>query len=84
MNDGTVNSGPGGIGGPPGAAGAPGAPRRSLIVVLVCGVLPAALLAAIVAVPAASWSRLPARVADHWTLAGTANGTAPRRVVARE
>jgi hypothetical protein len=27
-------------------------------------------------VPAALWSRLPARVADHWTLAGTANGTA--------
>ena len=23
------------------------------------------------------WSRLPARVADHWTITGTANGTAP-------
>jgi len=44
----------------------------------VCGALPAALLAAIVAVPAALWSRLPARVADHWTLTGTADGTAPR------
>jgi hypothetical protein len=77
-NDGTVNSGTGAIAGPPGAAGAPGAPHRSLMVVLFCGVLPAALLAAIVAVPAASWSRLPARVADHWTLTGTANGTAPR------
>ena len=59
VNDGTVNSGTGGIAGPPGAPGAPGAPQRSWIVVLLCGVLPAALLAAIVAVPAASWSRLP-------------------------
>jgi hypothetical protein len=47
-------------------------------VVLVCGVVPAALLTAIIAVPAALWSRLPERVADHWTFAGTANGTAPR------
>src|ERR1700748_3660063 len=39
-----------------------------------------ALLAAIIAVPAALWSRLRERVADHWTFAGTANGTAPRLV----
>jgi hypothetical protein len=41
-------------------------------------VLPALLLATLVAVPAALWSRLPARVADHWTLTGTANSTAPK------
>ncbi len=40
--------------------------------------LQALLLAGTVAVPAALWSRLPARVADHWTLGGTANGSAPR------
>ena len=85
MSDGTVhggavNHGTGGMTGPagmPGAPGVTGGTRGGWIVVLVCGVLPAALLAVIVAVPAALWSRLPARVADHWTLAGTANGTAP-------
>jgi hypothetical protein len=50
------------------------------VVVLVCVVLPAALVATAVAVPAALWSRLPARIADHWTAAGTANGEAPRLV----
>ena len=55
-----------------------GAVHRSWVVTLVCGVLPAALLAVVVAVPAALWSRLPGRVADHWTITGTANGTAPR------
>jgi hypothetical protein len=55
-----------------------GAVNRSWVVALVCGVLPAALLAVVVAVPAALWSRLPGRVADHWTITGTANGTAPR------
>jgi hypothetical protein len=49
-----------------------------LVVFLVCGVMPAALLAAAIAVPAALWSRLPRRVADHWTVTGTANGTALR------
>ncbi len=79
--DGTVFDDAGGIGGRsgvPGAASGAGGPYRSWVVALVCGALPAALLAAIVAVPAALWSRLPARVADHWTLAGTADGTAPR------
>jgi hypothetical protein len=61
-----------------GAAGAQGGPRRGWVVAIVGLVLPAALLAALIAVPAALWSRLPARVADHWTLSGTANGTAPR------
>ena len=55
-----------------------GAVNRSWVVALVCGALPAALLAVVVAVPAALWSRLPGRVADHWTITGTANGTAPR------
>jgi hypothetical protein len=88
MSDGTVhggavNHGARGKTGPsgmPGAPGVTGGTRRGWIVVLICGVLPAALLAAIVAVPAALWSRLPARVADHWTLTGVANGTAPRLV----
>ena len=69
-----------GLSGLSGASGAPGGPRRGWIVALVCAVLPAALVAVIVAVPAALWSRLPGRVADHWTLAGTADGTAPRLV----
>jgi hypothetical protein len=83
IGDGAVRDGTGGIAGSsglPGAPGAPDGPRRGLIVTLVCGVVPAALLAAIIAVPAALWSRLPDRVADHWTFAGTANGTAPRLV----
>ncbi|MGH3210984.1 MAG: DUF1648 domain-containing protein [Trebonia sp.] len=80
MSDGAVSNGAGGISGlsGPDAAGVSGGPRRDWIVALVCGVLPAALLAATVAVPAALWSRLPARIADHWTLDGTANATAPR------
>jgi hypothetical protein len=57
-----------------GAAGT----RRGWAVAVVALGLPASLLAALIAVPAALWSRLPARVADHWTLSGTANGTAPR------
>jgi hypothetical protein len=64
----------------PGAHGVTGGHRRGWIVALVCGVLPAALLAVIVGVPSALWSRLPGRVADHWSLSGTANGTAPRLV----
>jgi hypothetical protein len=63
-----------------GAADVPGGPRRGWVVALVCVALPGALLAAGVAVPATLWSRLPSRVTDHWTLAGTANGTAPRLV----
>lgn len=53
---------------------------RTAVVALVCGVLPAALIATAVAVPAAFWSRLPGRITDHWTAAGTANGEAPRLV----
>jgi hypothetical protein len=60
------------------ASGASGGPRRGWVVALVCAVLPAALLAAAAAVPAALWSRLPGRVVDHWGITGTANGTAPR------
>jgi hypothetical protein len=63
-----------------GAADVPGGPRRGWVVALVCVALPGALLAAGIAVPATLWSRLPSRVTDHWTLAGTANGTAPRLV----
>ena len=62
----------------PGVSGPPGGRRRTWVVALVCGALPLALLAAMVAVPAALWSRLPRRVADHWTITGTANGTMPR------
>jgi Protein of unknown function (DUF1648) len=54
--------------------------HQRMVRTVVCGVLPAALLAALVVVPAAAWSRLPGRVADHWTLSGTANGAAPRLV----
>ena len=64
----------------PEAAGHSDGPRRDWVVGLVCAVLPAALVATMIAVPAALWSRLPRRVADHWTLTGTANGTAPRLV----
>lgn len=60
--------------------GATGGPRRSWVTVAVCGVLPAALTAAAAVVPAALWPRLPARIPDHWTLAGTANGFAPKLV----
>lgn len=51
---------------------------RDVVEALVCGVLPVALLTTVVAVPAALWSRMPARIADHWTATGTANATAPR------
>ena len=67
-----------GASGVPGTWGYPRGPRRGWVTALVCGVVPAALIAAMVAVPAALWSRLPGQVADHWTAAGTANGTAPR------
>ena len=73
-----MNAGANGAAGVPGAWGHPGAPHRGWVTALVCGVLPAALVTAMVAVPAALWSRLPGHVADHWTAAGTANGTAPR------
>jgi hypothetical protein len=70
----TGHSGARGGTGKDGAAGA----RRGWVVAGVGLVLPAALLATVIAVPAALWSRLPARVADHWTMNGTANGSAPR------
>jgi hypothetical protein len=73
-----VNAEANGAAGVAGAWGYAGGPRRGWVTALVCGVLPAALAAAMVAVPAALWSRLPGQVADHWTAAGTANGTAPR------
>jgi Protein of unknown function (DUF1648) len=72
MSDGST-----GIPGLPGLPGAAGAPHRGAAVALV-GVIQAALLATLVAVPAALWSRLPPRLADHWTFAGTANGSMPR------
>jgi hypothetical protein len=62
-----------------GLPGMSGAPHRGAAVALVCGI-EAALLATMVAVPAVLWSRLPRRLADHWTLGGTANGSAPRLV----
>lgn len=56
-----------------------GARHRGVAAAIVCGI-EAALLATMVAVPAALWSRLPPRLADHWTLAGTADGSMPRLV----
>ncbi len=61
-----------------GLPGVPGGPGRRFVVLLVCGILPATLVATMVAVPAVLWSRLPARVASHWTITGAANGTMPR------
>jgi hypothetical protein len=78
MSDGTA--GIGGLSGLAGASGVPGGPHRGWIFAAIGGVLPVALLAAMVAVPAALWSRLPGRVADHWTFTGTANGSSPRLV----
>lgn len=72
-----MNFGTAGNPGRPGRPGAQAAPRRGLAVALV-GLLQAALIATMVAVPAALWSRLPPRLADHWTFAGTANGSGPR------
>jgi hypothetical protein len=74
-----VNFGTAGNPGRPGTPGAQAAPRRGPAVALV-GVLQGALIAAMVAVPVALWSRLPPRLADHWTFAGTANGSGPRLV----
>lgn len=54
--------------------------RQRLVRAVVYGVLPAALLATLVAVPAAGWSRLPDPIADHWSLTGAANGAASRLV----
>ncbi len=65
--------------GPPGIPGTPTARHRGLAAAL-AGVIQAALLATMVAVPAALWARLPPRIADHWTFAGTADGSAPRLV----
>jgi hypothetical protein len=62
-----------------GLPGMSGAPHRGLAAALVCGI-EAGLLATMVVVPAALWSRLPPRLADHWTLDGTANGSMPRLV----
>jgi hypothetical protein len=76
MSDGTA--GIGGLSGLAGASGVPGGPHRGWVFAVIGGALPLALLATMVAVPAALWSRLPGRVADHWTLTGTANGASPR------
>jgi len=62
-----------------GITGMSGGTHRGVAAALVCG-LESALLATMVAVPAALWSRLPPRLADHFTLAGTANGDLPRLV----
>jgi hypothetical protein len=67
VNDGTVNSGTGGIAGPSGLPGVSGGPDRGWVLTLVCVVLPAALLATIVAVPAA-WSRVPASAGETGTI----------------
>ena len=77
MSDGAT--GVTGLPGMSGASGAPGTPHRGAAAAIVCGV-EAALLATMVTVPAVLWSRLPARLADHFTLAGTANGNLPRLV----
>jgi hypothetical protein len=57
MSDEALNDGAAGIDRPPGPAGVSGGPYRGWVVVLVCVVLPAALLTSIVAVPAALPSR---------------------------
>jgi hypothetical protein len=72
-----MSEGATGFTGLPGLPGAPAGPHRDLAAALV-GVIQAALLATMIAVPAALWSRLPPRLADHWNFAGTANGSAPR------
>jgi Protein of unknown function (DUF1648) len=74
MSDGTA-----GMTGLPGLPGAVAAPHRCVATALVYA-LQAALLATMVAVPAALWWRLPPRLADHWSFAGTANGSGPRLV----
>jgi len=74
-----MSDGAAGFSGLPDMSGASGAPHRGAAVALV-GVIQAALLATMVAVPATLWSRLPPRLADHWTFAGTANGSMPRPV----
>lgn len=74
MSDGAT-----GFSGLPAMPGASRAPRRGAAAAIVCGI-EATLLTTMVAVPVALWSRLPPRLADHWTLAGTANGSAPRLV----
>ena len=60
MSDGAVNGGAGNARVLPRPLRRLAAARiRGWVVALVCGVLPAALLTAIVAVPAALWSRRP-------------------------
>jgi hypothetical protein len=54
--------------------------RRFLVTLAVCGIVPAALLATLVIVPVAAWSRLPHRLGDHWDLTGTVNGSAVKPV----
>jgi hypothetical protein len=74
-----MSDGAAGITGLPDMSGARGAPHRGVAAALVCGI-EAVLLATMVVVPAALWSRLPPRLADHWTIGGTANGSMPRLV----
>jgi hypothetical protein len=52
-----MDDGAAGIAGPSGPPAVSGGPRRTWLVALICGVLPAALLTAVIAVPAALWSR---------------------------
>jgi Protein of unknown function (DUF1648) len=74
-----VSDGATGFTGLPGMPGASGAPHRGVAAAIVGGI-EAALLATMVAAPLVLWSRLPPRLADHWTLTGTANGSMPRLV----
>lgn len=45
---------------------------------LVMWIIPAGLLAAIVAIPVAAWSSLPDPMASHWGWSGAPNGALPR------
>lgn len=55
-------------------------PGRRAAVLLLAKLLPLGLLTVAVAVPALEWAPLPARVADHWGLAGHPNGSDPKAV----
>lgn len=53
---------------------------RRAVVVLLGAALPTCLAALATGVPRATWSRLPARLADHWGLSGRPDGAEPKLV----
>lgn len=52
--------------------------RRRAALVLLAGGVPLALLVTAILVPALVWTRIPARVADHWGIVGAPNGSNPK------